>query len=209
MTGNSIYRYRANSILYSRCPSASSSTCGCAGAVGSGAPYLLASNRVLITVLRCSSCLSPLASSLRRCSPRPGGRSGKLPTGGDRSACGVTGARARGRGAPRLRGGAAPERGGGNICPSHHGRRGKRRIAGKRDFRPAVPGCICWKDSLIACNHSGCRLLYPYSPLPYCSSVKVFAGKVWTTGFFQKAGFPQKLFMTFVGYCCADSCACQ
>jgi len=33
----------------------------------------------------------------------------------------------------------------------------------------------------------------------YCSTFKVFAGKVRETGFFQKAGFPQKPFMSFAG----------
>jgi len=33
--------------------------------------------------------------------------------------------------------------------------------------------------------------------LSYCSTFKVFAGKVRKTGFFQKAGFPQNPFMNF------------
>jgi len=37
------------------------------------------------------------------------------------------------------------------------------------------------------------------SYLPYCLTFEVFAGKVRKTGFFQKAGFLQNPFMSFVG----------
>ena len=43
------------------------------------------------------------------------------------------------------------------------------------------------------------------SILPYRSSVKVFAGRVWETGFFQKAGFPQNPFMQFAGHAASSS----
>ncbi len=46
------------------------------------------------------------------------------------------------------------------------------------------------------------RLLWGVAPcyLSYCSTFKVFAGKVRKTGFFQKAGFPQNPLMSFVDY---------